>query len=134
MSSNVLSRASARAGCTLLSLLVAGAVLAENRKLLVSTVEWVDTQGHNGTMLFQGTVDDAVLTGNAYAGASALDVSGTISANGTLTGTLNDHETGAVIGTFSATLNAAMELEGVLAVDGELNSVWNAPATELSTP
>lgn len=107
---------------------------AERRKLLATQVAWVDTAGHSGTMLFQGTVEDGTLAGRAYpgGGTAALVVSGTVDAEGDVAGAL--HDAGAqLVGTFTASLDADANLDGALQVDGELDCLWAAPASQLPT-
>jgi hypothetical protein len=108
-----------------------GTGLAEQRRLLVTKVDWVDSGGQRGVMLFQGEVTDGVLTGRVYPGdGSELAVVGTVAAGGTLTGTLVTIE-GQDLADFSGQLNAALELEGVLTLQGEAAAEWAAPAQDL---
>jgi hypothetical protein len=112
---------------------VARPAAAETRKLLVTKAQWVDTAQQTGTMLFQGEVTDGVLTGRAYPGGGIeLVVQGTVSSTGQVAGTLRTAENQELAG-FTATLNAAQELEGALTINGEAAAAWIAPAEQLPT-
>ena len=100
-------------------------------KPLVTKVQWVDTAGASGTMLFQGTVVEGTLTGRAYPGnGQELRVTGTVAASGAVTGTLADASDVAVA-TFTGQLDATQTLTGALAVDGAVTAGWTAPADAL---
>jgi len=105
---------------------------AEPRRLLVTRVTWLDGQSNTGTMLFQGTVDSqGNLDGLAYPGdGAALAVTGTVDANGDISGSLDTTESEHV-GTFTGELNEQDELEGTVVVDGEVDFDWDAPADDL---
>lgn len=120
--------------------LIAGVTLAgsftradeESRKLLKTTVAWIDGTGQSGTMLFQGTVDaSGNLDGRVYpGGGDELMVTGTVSSTGAVTGSL-DTTASEHLGTFTGQVNTQQELEGQLVVDGQLDAAWAAPADEL---
>jgi hypothetical protein len=107
---------------------------AEQRKLLVSQVTWVDSTNATGTMLFQGEVVDGALTGRVYPGdGTELVVAGTVGSDGRVAGALQTTDS-QVVADFTGQLDAAQELAGALVVDGDVSATWAAPASELPVP
>ena len=118
----------------LLGLAFPPAARAEQRKLLVSQVTWVDSTEATGTMLFQGEVVDGALTGRVYpGGGTELVVAGTVGSDGRVAGALRTTDSQPVAD-FTGQLDAQQELAGALVVDGELSATWAAPASELPVP
>ena len=122
------------AAAVVLLLALAPVAMAEQRKLLVSQVTWVDSTEATGTMLFQGEVVDGALTGRVYPGdGTELVVAGTVGSDGRVAGALRTTDSQPVAD-FTGQLDAAQELAGALVVDGELSATWAAPASELPVP
>src|SRR3990172_5951051 len=77
------------AAVVLLGLAFPPVARAEQRKLLVSQVTWVDSTNATGTVLFQGEVVDGALTGRVYPGdGTELVVAGTVGSDGRVAGAL----------------------------------------------
>ena len=113
-------------------LFVAGSTPVCSASDLIATVSWTAPGGQQGTMLFQGTGNDGVLTGNAFAGNDRLVVSGTIGDDGAVSGSLAASD-GTPIGTFAASLDANQHLQGAYVIFRSRGS-WTAPADRLPVP
>src|SRR5947207_7754142 len=95
---------------------------------LVATVSWTAPGGQAGAMLFQGTGDGGVLTGNAFAGNDRLVVSGTIGDDGSISGSLAATD-GTAVGNFSASLDAEVALKRLSSAIERYRGRFHAAAT-----
>ena len=104
--------AAARAALVAVMLVVGAATAVLGDSQLIAEVSWKAPGGQTGTVLFQGTGDGGVLRGIVYAGDTQLPVTGTIGADGAVSGTVSfgDGVTERIVGTFSAALDMQRHL------------------------
>ena len=124
--------AAARAALVAVMLVVGAATAVLGDSQLIAEVSWKAPGGQTGTVLFQGTGDGGVLRGIVYAGDTQLPVTGTIGADGAVSGTVSfgDGVTERIVGTFSAALDMQRHLQGSYLLF-RTASTWTAPADKL---
>jgi len=126
------NRRSTCIGAALLAIAATGLGVADGPTPLVASVAWTDANGTDGTLQFEGIAEGTTLSGIARGGGQEFKVDGTVSSDGSMSGTLSD-ENGGTIGTFSASLDGQY-LEGSYDVAGQQGGAFTSPAEDLPIP